>query len=930
MESPSGYTKNKNHNNIYACILVLALLINVLSVSAENTGKINKTAMPSPETVGKQIIETQDSIKSSDKIITTTANGVIKNDTYKNIKYKTGGKQTKVDKSLTNITKNLKGKERAVEIAKYIDTNANIEGKSTITNIDTNETINITVYSQEYDAASGTNKFNLSATKNGKSLLIHNPVRIYGVPFTVPEQSTVLVYPEANISASSPYIIFQNGTQLYNPFLSDTINKTPYLQTVYTDVESPTNALLTNLAYAFSGVEYGEPTFDGVDPTEIFYTSGSWIAPTGVYSVNAALAGGGGGASGGYAATVTTYTCEFSCGSCTMYDHTTQSGQGAGGSQSARVTIDNTSITPGTSYPITVGTAGSGGAGQSISAHRNYQGCTNIGYSPTGYRWTTPGSSGVDTTAFLNTSYGGMQGNVLAYYVALDSVMTLTPNHSAIGSDGYTAVIPIYASNGATGSYPQAGAAGGTGYGSGGGGGGGEKYGSTPTGAGGNGAPGLVYLTYSTLGVPDAIFTANKTSGRVPLSIQFTDLSTGAPSTWYWDFGDGTNATTQSPVHVFNISGIFDVSLTVTNPAGVDSAIYTGFNASDAPIANFTQDVTSGTLPLSVTFIDTSYGIPTNWLWTFGDGITSTAQNKVHEYTVAGTYNVSLRAVNAYGDNTTTHTSAVVVNAKSIASWDRSTYSPGDTGILTYAIDNAYWSPSQYTYAAIIFDQSPTPIIMSTQTITTQTGSNSFTFDAAQYPVGYYFGYIKRTKIEVGSSAEYLGSATMQVAGIVHINGYVQDADTGSLLDANISLIQLLLTNNQFAISGFYNTTGTSFLTSSPLSFNVTLSGYRQYTSAFTPATAKTYSINITLIPDSPVLNGTTSMGGRVLELPYNRPIQGATVYVTNSTFLESYTNVTNAYGYYRVDNLVSGRPYDVYSTKGGYVTSEHRTQTAV
>ena len=932
MESPSGYTKNKNRKNIYACILILAIFINILGVSAANPDKINKTA-PSPETYTKKLIENRDSATTSDKTLTVTANGAIKNDTYKNIKYKTGGKQTKTDKSLTNTTKKLKGKELATATAQYIDANVNIEGKSTVTNIDTNETINITVYSQEYDAATSMNKFNLSATKNGKSLLIHNPVRIYGVPFTVPEQSTILVYPEANISASAPYMIFQNGTQLYNPFLSDTINKTPYLQTVYTDVESPTNALLTNLAHAFSGVEYGEPTFDGVDPTAIFYSSGSWTAPTGVYSVNAQLVGGGAGASGGYVASVVTYVCEVGCGSCLLSYVTQQYGQGAGGSSATRVTIDNNTITPGTSYPITVGTAGAGGVGMGMMFARNGQGCTGIAYTATGYRdpaFVPYGYSGNPTTAFLNTSYGGIKGNILVYYVALDPTVTLTPNHSATGSDGYTSDVPIYASNGATGSKPQAGAAGGTGYGAGGGAGGGEVYGSTPTGNGGAGAPGLVYLTYSTLGVPNAEYTANKTAGQRPNAIQFTDMSTGSPSTWSWDFGDGTNSTTQSPVKVYNTTGSFDVTLTVTNSAGADSITYYRFNTSDVPVANFTQDITNGTLPLSVTFTDTSYGLPTSWLWTFGDGITSTAQNVIHEYTTAGTFNVSLRATNAYGVNTTTHTSAVVVAAPSAVYWDRAVYSPGDTGILTYTIDNAYWSPSQYSYAAIVFDQSPTPIIMSTQTITTQTGSNSFTFDAARYPVGYYFGYIKRTKIEVGSSAEYLGSSTAQIAGIVQVQGYVNDADTGALLDANVSLVQSTLNKNQFAIGGFYNTTGTSFLTGSPISFNITLGGYRQHTAAFTPATAKTYTINVTLISDSPVQNGTTSMGGRVLELPYNRPIPGATVYVTNTTYAESYTNVTNAYGYYRVDNLVSGRPYDVYSTKGGYITSAHKTQTAV
>ena len=67
--------------------------------------------------------------------------------------------------------------------------------------------------------------------------------------------------------------------------------------------------------------------------------------------------------------------------------------------------------------------------------------------------------------------------------------------------------------------------------------------------------------------------------------------------------------------------------------------------------ANFTADVRSGTVPLTVQFNDTSTGTPTAWLWTFGDGNTSTDQNPTHTYTAAGTYTVNLTASNAYGSD---------------------------------------------------------------------------------------------------------------------------------------------------------------------------------------------------------------------------------------------------------------------------------------
>ncbi|MFA7199084.1 MAG: PKD domain-containing protein [Methanoculleus sp.] len=70
------------------------------------------------------------------------------------------------------------------------------------------------------------------------------------------------------------------------------------------------------------------------------------------------------------------------------------------------------------------------------------------------------------------------------------------------------------------------------------------------------------------------------------------------------------------------------------------------------PVANFTTDATSGTVPLAVQFTDTSTGTPTSWSWAFGDGATSTEQNPIHTYTTAGTYTVTLTVANAVGSDT--------------------------------------------------------------------------------------------------------------------------------------------------------------------------------------------------------------------------------------------------------------------------------------
>ncbi len=62
-----------------------------------------------------------------------------------------------------------------------------------------------------------------------------------------------------------------------------------------------------------------------------------------------------------------------------------------------------------------------------------------------------------------------------------------------------------------------------------------------------------------------ASFTTDKTTGVIPLTINFTDNSFGSPTTWSWDFGDGTTSTEQNPSHIYTVQGIYNVSLTVSD-----------------------------------------------------------------------------------------------------------------------------------------------------------------------------------------------------------------------------------------------------------------------------------------------------------------------------------------------------------------------------
>ena len=96
---------------------------------------------------------------------------------------------------------------------------------------------------------------------------------------------------------------------------------------------------------------------------------------------------------------------------------------------------------------------------------------------------------------------------------------------------------------------------------------------------------------------PTANFTGNPTSGAAPLTVAFTDASTGSPTSWSWTFGDSGTSTAQNPSHVY-AAGTFTVSLTATNAAGSDSetkpSYITVVQAQDYTCASLT--VNTGTL----------------------------------------------------------------------------------------------------------------------------------------------------------------------------------------------------------------------------------------------------------------------------------------------------------------------------------------------
>ncbi len=172
----------------------------------------------------------------------------------------------------------------------------------------------------------------------------------------------------------------------------------------------------------------------------------------------------------------------------------------------------------------------------------------------------------------------------------------------------------------------------------------------------GQGSSSLLVPDYITAGNRPAFqadFNVSPVNGTAPLTVKCTDMSTGKPSMFVYNFGDGTNATGPNPTHTYKFPGVYTItqsvmkynatSNTMMNSVATKPGIVTvAGNQFVLPVANFSATPVEGTAPLTVKFTDQSTGSPTYFNYDFGDGFNATSKNPVHTYTFPGVYNVTL------------------------------------------------------------------------------------------------------------------------------------------------------------------------------------------------------------------------------------------------------------------------------------------------
>ncbi|MFX0100021.1 MAG: PKD domain-containing protein [Candidatus Hodarchaeota archaeon] len=172
--------------------------------------------------------------------------------------------------------------------------------------------------------------------------------------------------------------------------------------------------------------------------------------------------------------------------------------------------------------------------------------------------------------------------------------------------------------------------------------------------------PGLIHVTESVI-QPVASFQANATTIVEGGQVQFTfNGNEGTlPATFQWDFGDGTNNSTEmNPVHQYDEEGNFTVTLTVIDFDGdADTIAQSGLihvtELDIQPVASFQANTTTIVEggEVQFTFNGNEGTMPAMFQWDFGDGTNnSTEMNPVHQYDEEGNFTVTLTVIDYDGD----------------------------------------------------------------------------------------------------------------------------------------------------------------------------------------------------------------------------------------------------------------------------------------
>ncbi|MFC2096508.1 PKD domain-containing protein [Bacteroidota bacterium] len=129
-------------------------------------------------------------------------------------------------------------------------------------------------------------------------------------------------------------------------------------------------------------------------------------------------------------------------------------------------------------------------------------------------------------------------------------------------------------------------------------------------------------------------------------TVSFEENSIGNIGEYFWFFGDGNISEIVNPTHSYDHGGMYNVSLTVIDQAGLcmdymEKEIQIGTIDCNASFETYVDSLNK-----TAYFTNNSVGTATNLFWFFGDGTISEDNNPIHQYYAPGYYHVSLTTFN--------------------------------------------------------------------------------------------------------------------------------------------------------------------------------------------------------------------------------------------------------------------------------------------
>jgi PKD repeat protein len=414
--------------------------------------------------------------------------------------------------------------------------------------------------------------------------------------------------------------------------------------------------------------------------------------------------------------------------------------------------------------------------------------------------------------------------------------------------------------------------------------------------------------TFLPVGAPTASFTMNPVIGDVPLTVQFTDTSVDNPTTWVWNFGDGTpTSPDQNPAHTYTSAGVYQVTLTASNSYG--GSIFT--NSSYIYVNN--PDSAPGPMAYAECEAEQSKK-STSW----SDACTLTLNAVAGDYVIAAsfevgndlTYNYPTLAkltINGADKNVVRFPPQVSTDRKN-EGWVRcETFSAGSQTI-TVQYAGSYGSP-YYTYIRnihIMAWKAPTPKYTYTKAEVSYTSSET-TIQTLSFAPSVQKDYLILASAETRvSDTYYYGSnLTLKVDG-VQVNRIYFNSESASYTTTGIVLgyvPTLTAASHTITLTGINPTGGTGYAGNSTI-IAIPLSGIVTYKSSDETRTSTTSTSYVNKLSYSPSLGNSTNylvFGSSLSDMgvwPYTNLQMGNNLAIEGTQYQEQWEQTWTGNGY--------------------------------